>query len=236
MGAATTEEVQQMEANAQKPTVKRRHDAGITFFIMGLAQHEHLSAKAIARAVEKKYGPEGRPSARTVQDMVREVRSRPGGGPIPKSGAWQIWDAEPEDAPVVLGVLADLMRSSGGKATEISQEDAKWIIRLSRAGVGDLPPSVLHGLAIQYQLREDTRALDALIAFTPWRSEDAFERYRRAVEPIGSIPRSVSMGGIGNWKQLLRRLGFSEDTIAQARDYNDALALAGGVPWVSLAI
>ena len=41
-----------MVANAQKRTVKRRqHPAGVTYAIMELARNEHLSAKAIARAV-----------------------------------------------------------------------------------------------------------------------------------------------------------------------------------------
>ena len=234
-----------MSTDAKKRTVTRQHPPQVEDFILGWARDSSVSAGALFRAMEKEFKEmtaAERPSKRTVQDMVREFRSRPGGGPIPKDGAWKIWDAEPEDAAAVLGVLADLMRMSHGETTEISQEDAKWIIRLSRAGVGDLPPSVLHGLAIQYQLREDTRALDALIAFTPWRSKDAHERYRRAVEPIGSIPISLMAstrepwpGALGEYKQLLMRLGFSKRTSAQAENYGDALELEGGIPWTSLA-
>lgn len=222
-----TEEVQKIGKNAQHRTVRRRqHPAGMTYFIMEMARNEHLSAKAIARAVEEKFDEPDCPSARTIQDMVREVRSRP------QSGAWQIWDAEPEDAAVVLGVLADLMRTSVGRTTEISQEDAKWIIRLSRAGVGDLPPSFLHGIAIQYQLRgADTRDLDALIAFTPWRSERAFKRYGMAIEPIGIIPDGFPFGLFGSYENLLSRLGFSSKSASLAKTYDDALGLQGEMPW-----
>lgn len=221
-----TSEVQHMVKNAQKQTVKRRHEAGITFFILGLARDEHLSAGAIVRAVEEKFESGVRPKARTVQDMVREVRSRP------RSGAWQIWDAEPEDAVVVLGALAELMRTSFGRTTKISQEDARWIIRLSRAGVGDLPPGILHDLAIQYQLRgtEDVSDLDALIAFTPWRSERAYERYRIATEHSGWIPNYFALGPIDGYDQLLIRLGFRHSIARLVNNYDDALALEGGTP------
>ncbi len=218
-----------MVKNAQKRTTKRSHPLEVSEFIIDKARNEHASAKSIARAVEERFEARNCPSARTVEDMVAEVRGRQ------KSGPWRIWDAEPADAAVVLEALAELMRVSHGETTEMSQEDANWIISLSHAGVGDLPPSVLHGLAIQYQLRGTTATsdLDALIAFTPWRSKDAFERYRRAVQPLGSIPPSVSLGPTGTYRQLLVRLGFSDKTAAQAKSYGEALSLEGGLPWFS---
>ncbi len=210
--------------NAQNRTVKRRHQAEITYFVMELARNEHLSAKAIARAVEEKFAD--CPSARTVQAMVREIRSRP------QSGPWRPWGVEPDDAAVVLGALAELMNESAGRVTEISQEDADWIIRLSRAGAGDLPPAVLHDLAIQYQLRgtASTSDLDALIAFAPWRSEGAFRRYKIAVEPIGHILARFPFGVMGNYERLLRWLGFHGPAATLAQTYDDALALEGEMP------
>jgi len=220
-----------MTPNAQKRTVKRRHASEITYFIKKLAQNDHLSAKAIARDVEENYAEKKfdgiRHSARTVQDLVAEIRARP------RSGPWQPWGVEPDDAAVVLGALAELMRMSLGMTTEISQEDAKWIIRLSRAGAGDLPPGYLHDLAIEYQLRgeADTSDLDALIAFAPWRSERSFQRYRDARQPIGAIPHHFPFGAFGDYESLLRRLGFSRQAAALAKSYDDALALEGETPW-----
>ena len=165
----------------------------------------------------------------SIEDGIKEINRRL--AVLEEVEGWNL-STEPEDAAVVLRVLADLMRMSHGETTEISQDDAKWIIRLSRAGVGDLPPSFLHGLAIQYQLRGDTRDLDALIAFTPWRSERAFKRYGMAIEPIGVIPADrFPFGLFGNYEALLRRLGFSSKAATLAKTYDDALALQGEMPW-----
>ena len=214
-----------MRGNTRSTTVTRRCSPEIMDFIIKEARNGSVSALSIAHAAEERFGLKDCPSTRTVQEIVAEQRSRT------QSGPWR-WAEEPVDTAVVLGVLADLMFMSGGKTTEISQEDADWIIKLSRAGVGDLPPSFLHGLAIQYQLRGDTRDLDALIAFTPWRSERAFKRYGMAIEPIGVIPADrFPFGLFGNYEALLRRLGFSSKAATLAKTYDDALALQGEMPW-----
>ena len=173
-----------MHDNTRSKTVKRRCSPEIEVYVTGYARNSHVSATAIALETQREF--EDSPSTRTVQEMVGEVRSQS------QSRPWRLRDADADDAAVILGVLADQMYTSGGKITEISQVDAEWIIRLSYAGVGDLPPGFLYSLAITYQLREETDAatsdLDALIAFAPWRNETAWTRYIEAVEPTGLIP------------------------------------------------
>ncbi len=125
----------------------------------------------------------GIPHIKTIQAIARENT------PADPSAPWQLGEAGGEDAAIILPVLAVLIEASDGQLKAISNARAEWIMRL-RHVAEDLPPWTIYQLAHVYMLRNErqdtTDDLDAFLAFAPWRTPEAAERYYAT----GAIPAS----------------------------------------------
>ncbi len=119
------------------------------------------------------------PTSRTIQRRVNELALRDSSGP------WSLADAKDDEAALVLPVLAAVIEGTEAQRVYVTQAEAERIVRIRRAVPDLLPTLDLMLLARVYLLREQqgmsTTDLDAFLAFAPWRSEDARERYRQAL-------------------------------------------------------
>jgi len=120
------------------------------------------------------------PSLRSVERVVAAMAAEDPSVP------WRLADAdalEPEDRRVVLGALAELVQRSEGRRTTLTNAEATWVARLY-AVAPELPPWDLLRLAHEYLGRgkEPTDDLDVLLAFRPWRGQEAAERYAKIIE------------------------------------------------------
>lgn len=120
------------------------------------------------------------PTPRTIQRRVSELASRDSSGP------WSLADAKDNEAALVLPVLAALIDGTEAQRVYVTQAEAERIVRIRRAVPDLLPTLDLMLLARVYMLREQqgmsTTDLDSFLAFAPWRSEDARERYHQALK------------------------------------------------------
>ena len=128
------------------------------------------------------------PHLRTIQRIVARTR------PADSSGVWEIEDSSPDDARVVLDFLADAIAGTNGRVSEITREQAAWIIRLRKLGPPMEFDEILRLAALYRDRRTNgnaTRDLDAFLAFAPWRDKPAAIRYLRAVlnELIEAVPQ-----------------------------------------------
>ena len=64
------------------------------------------------------------PSLRTIESMAAELRGRD------RSDTWTVGEADPDDVPLVLPVLAELVMA--GQATSVTRETGRWIAVLRR--------------------------------------------------------------------------------------------------------
>ena len=142
--------------------------------IRELALKEYLSPSQIHRAIG------GVVDLRTVQRRVKEYRE-----PIDISDLWTLGDSEPEDAPLVLEVFAEVAARTQG-AVRIRRATAEWLVRVRRAAPS-LPLYMSYSIANEYRratANNDVkylRALDTLLAFRPWESPAAAERFEKMV-------------------------------------------------------
>lgn len=113
------------------------------------------------------------PSLRTIQRLVKEME------PPDPTEEWRLADTEPEDARLVLDVLAAVTVKTRGRA-RLTRATAEWVIRVRRAAP-TLDPFEAYLYAREYRAREerrgDTRDLDLYLALAPWDSEDARRDY-----------------------------------------------------------
>jgi len=100
------------------------------------------------------------PTQRTIESMQADLRPARGPG-------WSLADADPDDAALILPVLAAVTRNSEGRLGGFSVETARWIIRIRRAAPR-LEPVDAFRWAVRYQTaiaaRRDTRELDRGLA------------------------------------------------------------------------
>lgn len=169
----------------------RRIDPDMYDAIVELAPR--FSAKQIVEELQRRFERDWYPSRRTVQDVIREVT------PASDEGeSWTVATADPEDVPLVLPVLADLIRNSDGVVTGFGLETGRWIAKLRRA-VPDIPAGEALHLAIYYQMaakaERPTYNLDIYLALQLWRSpKERMDAFRR-----GWLP--------SNWQTAIGRKG-----------------------------
>lgn len=132
----------------------------------------------IQRSLERDERFVGRvPGYRTVQRIAAEVNLPDG------SGTWHPIQADPEEAALVLPVLARVIEVSKGKIREFTNDQARYIARV-RLMVPDLPLYAAFQAAESYQhllsRGTTTNDLDAFLAFAPWRDDQAERRLKWA--------------------------------------------------------
>lgn len=117
------------------------------------------------------------PSLRSVQREVSKCRP-------PETGWWSLadGDADPDDAALVLPVLAETIEASGERWQRFGKDLAGWIVKV-RVAAPDIPPLWAFSIATAYRGQKDADSaagLDQLLAFAPWRGRTEFHRYLRA--------------------------------------------------------
>ncbi len=124
-------------------------------------------------------------SERTIRDRISRLR------PPDNSGPWTLADpdATPEDAALVLPVLAEAIDWSGGHLHRFSKAVVRWIVKV-RVAAPDLPVSWALKVAEEYRAAEERgdseelEGLDQMLAFTPWRDSYYYRRYLQAVNML----------------------------------------------------
>lgn len=119
------------------------------------------------------------PSLRSIYRGMDDIRL------IDNSDPWHLADAPPEEARLVLDVLADVIILTNGSKTSFTKTEASWVLRI-RTVAPDIEPCKVWGLARQYMLLEnkkpaDMAALDHYLAFRPWVNANRFGNYAAAV-------------------------------------------------------
>jgi len=147
--------------------------------------------KKLTISLELKGRGDELPDKRTIQRVVRD-KAYPD-----TSGNWSIADSAPEDARLVLDVLAhhiESFHSILAYCRSFSKEEAEWIIRLRKAAP-DAPPRVITILMHLYMSRKaegitDETDLNGYLALTPWKDRDCLRRYKHVVakESISKVP------------------------------------------------
>jgi len=116
------------------------------------------------------------PSLRTVQRYVKKFTAKDTSEP------WTWAEADGEEAALVLPVLGAVMERTEGRVTHFTKEQAKWVAKV-RGAAPDLDAWYAWGVAMAYRVaaeeggEADRASLDALLAFAPWRSLEATERF-----------------------------------------------------------
>ena len=150
-----------------------------------------VSSPAIQTALADMFGPSA-PGLRTIQERVKEFRAQSTG---------DLWTLADTDDPTEALNILDVRRAwvlNGQRPHQFTQEEAKWVGKIYGM-VPDLPPLNVWFVARLYQryhprtdktAREIIEGLEFFLAFAPWRDDDHFLTYRRAVES-GLIPQVI---------------------------------------------
>lgn len=139
------------------------------------------TAAQIERELKKRPEFQGGrlPILRTIQTIVKECR------PPDPSGSWSVAEAEEDEAPYILDVLADVADLTCGNKTSLTRAEVAWINRIHVCQTG-LSPWDVYLVARVYMLRESrkemTEDLDIYLAFHPWASDKDYQRYTQAVD------------------------------------------------------
>lgn len=108
-----------------------------------------------------KEGAKEVPSTRTIQTYLSRLRTK--GPPT----AWEWTDASPNEAALVLPVIAAVMANSAGQVRSVTRQAADWIFRL-RLAIPSLRPSTAYWLAVRYaaavEYGRSTSELDDYVA------------------------------------------------------------------------
>ena len=159
-------------------------DPEIQAFVVGQVRDGRTSAPEIKRLLDEEL--ERSPSERTLQKMVKWASVTP-------AEPWTLADADRDEIALITPVWAVAL-GEGGRLTKGA---ADWIVRV-RTAAPDLPPDDVWAMALLYVtdglfVTEGLRdALDAVIAFAPWRSKDHAERYFAAAN-LGRIASPLNV-------------------------------------------
>ena len=158
-----------------KRTGRPRIDGDVEREIKRLALNDGWTAAQIHRELERRQELQGRvPVLRTVQRIVAPLVSRD------PSRWWNLAEADPDDAALVLPVLSELMERTQGHLPRVTKDLAGWIARLARAAP-DMPVAWSLEVAFTcWDLERREKSLDGItemLAFAPWRSGKEKERY-----------------------------------------------------------
>jgi hypothetical protein len=117
------------------------------------------------------------PDLRTVQRYAKELT------PDDPSSPWTLTSETAAEAPFVLSALAERIERTQGRRRTVTQREAEMIAAVTRAAP-DLDARRAFYIGSRYAvLRREgasTEMLDLYLAFAPWRSPEASERYVRA--------------------------------------------------------
>ena len=189
---------------------QRRIDGDMQEMIEEKALRDHRAPAQIHRWLEQqaqKGGPlEGRyiPHPKTVQRIVKDVK------PPDPSGVWRLANAEPDDARAVLEVLGVVMEETEGRKRQFTNTEAEWVAKIRRIA-DDLDLSLVWRLAQAYMITEahgiGSGAMDAYLALSAWRDEDAQRKYLEMLHPGPFIRYALFRGSplavaFGNWDQI----------------------------------
>ena len=160
-------------------TTTRRIDEILESMIVDLL----IGSDSTPAAIHRKVSAEGwEVSTRTVERMAKEYRAPD------ESSPWTVEDSEPEDAKLILAWLANIIE--GGfvvyrQDRRLTKAEAFWYLQIRRIAP-DLSFVRAGIVANLYRIRStkrgDTTELDTYLAFAPWRSLEARERYTKIVE------------------------------------------------------
>ena len=152
------------------------------------------------------------PNKRTIERFVKEYRA------TDKSQPWTVEESDPQDAKLILEWLA----SFNGFSKGLTKTEAFWYLKIHRIAP-DLSWVRTAILANLYRIRStkrgDTTVLDTYLAFAPWRSLEARERYTKIVEdgrvhPITMWDTMVER--VSPWAAIeAKDLGWPEPQTAQ---------------------
>lgn len=94
----------------------------------------------------------------------------------------------------MLETLSAMVQETDGRVSAISVGRAEYVVRLAEASPS-LPPWFRWVLANRYQACEEsgesTQWMDLLVAFEPWKDDDAWFAYRDAVRS-GAVEKPVA--------------------------------------------
>jgi hypothetical protein len=157
-------------------------------------------------------------TVRLVQSRLREMQ---GMTPPDESGAWSLPDADPEEARLVLDVVADVFQSTQGSIWP-SKSHVAEIARLRKA-VPDIPPLWAHQVAQAYQLcaaqARDSRYLDFALGARPWESVERADWFARLLgKPLPAESRGVHGDSLLALLRLITYKGSLEDMQVRLRD------------------
>ena len=132
-------------------------------------------------------------SRRTVQRIAASVTARDSTGPL------RIQDFSPDDARLILDVLATVVAETEGRKNQLTQTEAVWVLRV-RKGAPSMPPWESWLTARFYMGRQadkerdakETVDLDCLLAFDPWQGGERANQYFQAILdgwiPVAPLP------------------------------------------------
>ena len=135
------------------------------------------------------------PPIHTIQRIVKDVTIRDTSGP------WSATDSPPEDARLILDVLANMIAFQGVRRV-FTKAEAAWILRVRKMAPG-LRLADVFNVARSYMLAESkgesTQGLDAVLAFKPWENKNRADNYMHALEQ-GSVDEAAWHDSkVDNW-------------------------------------
>jgi hypothetical protein len=165
----------------KKPRKGRpRIDGYVERAIWQLARAKWTPAQ-IYHELRRQQAEEGKFKGRRLPVLRTVERAAAKAVPLDTSGWWSLADADPEDAALVLPVLAEAAEMSGGRWRRFSKDLAGWIVKV-RVAAPDIPPLWAFSIAQAYrsQNEESVAGLDEVLSFAPWRGRGQYHRYLRA--------------------------------------------------------
>lgn len=168
---------------------RKRRQRNTRTEIQGFIREMYRQGKTAAEIYREIVKPgvfdyiEDLPSKRTVEYIVNDLVVQDSTGP------WSVADNDPEDASIILDILAELTLSAYRKHG-FTKHEAAWVLRLRKLAP-DMDGSTIWKFAQSYILAESKEskgepsameALNAYFAFMPWKSQNRLENYKWAIE------------------------------------------------------
>jgi hypothetical protein len=152
-------------------TPTRRIDTEAQSIVEGLAMEGRTAGQIQRELIKAGVRAADRPSLRTIQRIVHDMRLQD------RSGPWSLSDATGDEAGLILPVLRAYLNLTALREVKserdlfITKAEARWIVRVRRAAP-NIHPFDVYRLTRAYLAREErglpTYDLDAMLAFTPW--------------------------------------------------------------------
>lgn len=143
----------------------------------------------ILHELERLQKEEGKFKGRILPKLRTFERVAARAVPPNTSGWWNLADenTNPDDAALVLPVLAEAAEMSGGRWQRFGKDLAAWVVKV-RVAAPDIPPLWAFSVAQAYRSRqkdgEAVAALDQMLGFAPWQGKAQYHRYLRATRML----------------------------------------------------